>query len=224
MKPHLSILVSLSLVVAGMSPAMAEPPAKDKQRIKKCKDSHGNWHYGDKADEMCARSKVIELDQRGVKRKEIAPPLTKAELAEREANKAAIEEAKRLEAEKKKRDEQLLAGYSHEDDIISISNRKTAEIEAQINAAQETLNSLGKSAERLKVQEADEMRTAKKLSPQLQKALQSNQQQTQRQEDKIKSLRAEQAKLTAKYKEDLERFRELKRRAPGAPPASAGKK
>jgi len=215
-----SLVVALSALIAGAPVLAAEPGAKDKQRIKKCKDSAGKWHYGDKADEMCGKSKIIELDQRGVKRKEVAPPLTKAQLAEREANKAALEEEKRQAEAKKKRDEQLLAGYTHEDDIITISKRKSAEIEAQISSAQETLKSLGKSAERLKSQEADEMRTTKKVSPHLKKSLESNRSQTARQEEKIKSLRAEQAALIKKYNDDLERFRELKRRAPGKAPSA----
>jgi len=216
-----SLVTSLIALIIATPVFAVDPAAKDKQRIKKCKDSTGKWHYGDNADDKCGKSKVIELDQRGIKRKEVAAPLTKAQLAEREANKAALEEEKRQAEAKKKRDEQLLAGYTHEDDIISISKRKSAEIEAQISSAQETLNSLGKSAERLKTQEADEMRTTKKVSPHLQKSLDSNRAQITRQEEKIKSLRAEQAALTKKYDDDLHRFRELKSRAPGKTPAAS---
>jgi len=71
-------LLLVSLFVA-MLPASA---ADDKKgpRIKKCQDAAGKWHYGDSADEDCARSKVIELDTRGIQRKEIAAPLTEGEV------------------------------------------------------------------------------------------------------------------------------------------------
>jgi len=217
MKLHINIsIVSLMAVLLAAAPAFA---ADTKQmRIKKCRDAQGNWHYGDRADEECARSKVIELDQRGVKRKEIAAPLTESELKAREANREAMEEKKRREAEQKKRDEQLLASYTHEDDIVYISKRKTAEIDAQISSAEETLKSLHKSEERLQKQAADEQRISKKLSPRTQEALTSNKSQIQLQEGKIRDMKAEQQRLITKYQADLERFRELKRRAPGKAP------
>jgi len=204
-------------VLLVATPVFAAGPAgtdKNKQRIKKCQDAEGKWHYGDRADEECARSKVIELDQRGVKRKEIARPLTEAELKAREANRAADEEKKRLEAEQKKHDDQLLASYTHEDDIVYISKRKTAEIDAQIRSANETLGSLQKSGERLQKQAADEQRATGKISPQTEKSLAGNKAQVERQETKIREMKAEQQRLKAQYQADLERFRELKRRAP----------
>lgn len=220
MKYHLSTLSLVALLAAAL-PAFAAGPATDKQRIKKCQDAQGRWHYGDNASEQCARSKVIELDQRGVKRKEIAPPLTEAELKARESTRAAEEERKRQEAAQKARDEQLLASYTHEDDILHISKRKTSEIDAQIRSTEETLKSLQKSLDKLKAQAAEEQRAGKKPSPQLEKALANNQAQISRQEGSIQKMKQDQVQLRAQYQSDLERFRELKRRAPAPAPAAA---
>jgi len=68
------------LLVAVFTATLPAAAAEKSARIKKCQDSAGKWHYGDSADEECARSKVIELDMRGIQRKEIAAPLTAAEL------------------------------------------------------------------------------------------------------------------------------------------------
>lgn len=220
MKHHLNTLSLIALLAATVPVLAAGPTSTDKQRIKKCQDSNGKWHYGDSADAECARSKIIELDQRGVQRKEIAPPLTEAELKARESTRAADEEKKRLEAEQKARDEQLLASYTHEDDIVHISKRKTAEMDAQIRSAEESLKSLHKSLERLQAQAAEEQRAGKKVSPQTEKSLANNQALITRQEANIQKMKDEQQRLGIQYQSDLERFRELKRRAP-APAAAA---
>lgn len=224
MKCHLSTLPLIALLAVALPAAAAGPSASDKQpqRIKKCQDAQGNWHYGDNAAEQCARSKVIELDQRGVQRKEIAAPLTEAQLKARAADRAAEAEQKRLEAEQKVRDEQLLASYTHEDDILYISKRKTADIDAQIRSTEETLKSLRKTQEKLQAQAADEQRATNKVSAQTEKALANNQAQIARQEASIQKMKSDQERMTAQYQADLERFRELKRRAPAPSPATAG--
>lgn len=220
MKLHLNILSLIAMLVATVPVLAAGPASTDKQRIKKCQDASGKWHYGDTAAEQCARSKVIELDQRGVKRKEIAAPLTEAELKARESTRAADEERKRLEAEQKARDEALLASYTHEDDIVHISKRKTAEMDAQIRSAEESLKSLQKSLERVQAQAAEEQRVGKKISPPTEKSMANNQALITRQEANIQKMKDEKQKMGLQYQQDLERFRELKRRAP-APAAAA---
>src|SRR4030065_741190 len=120
---------------------------------------------GDNADEECARSKVIELDTRGIQRKEIAAPLTEAELKAREQNLERDEQARKQIEEQQRRDQQLLATYAIEDDIVLTRDRKISDIETQINASQETLKSLRASLAKLQEQAAAEPRAAKKDSP-----------------------------------------------------------
>ncbi|HJW80631.1 MAG TPA: hypothetical protein VJ396_00170, partial [Acidiferrobacterales bacterium] len=80
-----NLSISALLLVSLFAATLPASAADDKKggRIKKCQDAAGKWHYGDSADEDCARSKVIELDTRGIQRKEIAAPLTEAELKAR---------------------------------------------------------------------------------------------------------------------------------------------
>ena len=72
---------------------------------------------------------MIELDARGVKRKEIAAPLTEAELKAREQNREQEEKARKIVEEQQRRDQQLLATYAIEDDIILTRDRKISDIE-----------------------------------------------------------------------------------------------
>jgi hypothetical protein len=223
MNRHLTILILMLIsLCTAMQPAIADD--KKGTRIKKCQDAAGKWHYGDTADEECARSKVIELDTRGVQRKEIAAPLTEAELKAREQNREEEEKARKLAEEQKRRDQQLLATYAIEDDIILTRDRKISDIEAQIRASQESLTSLHTSLTRLQAQAAEEQRTGKQVSPQTAKTISHNEAQIAKQEALIKKMKMDQDAMRTQYQSELERFRELKSKPVAATPAPTQKK
>jgi len=212
------LLVSL---FAATFPVLAADEKKG-PRIKKCQDAAGKWHYGDSADEDCARSKVIELDSRGIQRKEIAAPLTEAELKAREQNRERDEQARKQTEEQQRRDQQLLATYAIEDDIILTRDRKISDIEAQIRASQETLKSLRTSLARLQTQAAEEQRTSKQVTPQTAKTISNNEAQIAKHEAHVDKMKKDQETMRAQYQAELERFRELKRKPlPASPAATA---
>ena len=209
---YLSILVLLLFSVSVTTPPAVAADEKKGSRIKKCQDAAGKWHYGDSADEDCARSKVIELDARGIKRKEIAPPLTEAELKARDQNRERDEQARKQIEEQHRRDQQLLATYAIEDDIILTRDRKISDIEAQISASQETLKSLRASLAKLQEQAAGEQRTAKQVSPQTTKTISNNEAQIAKHEAYVEKMHKDQEATRVQYQTELERFRELKRK------------
>jgi len=213
-------LLFVSLFAATLPVSAADD--KKGPRIKKCQDAAGKWHYGDSADEACARSKVIELDTRGIQRKEIAAPLTEAELKAREQNRERDEQARKHIEEQQRRDQQLLATYAIEDDIILTRDRKINDIEAQIRASQETLKSLRTSLARLQAQAAEELRTGKQVTPQTAKTISNNEAQIAKHETHVGKMKKDQETMRAQYKTELERFRELKRKPlPASPAATA---
>ena len=211
------------LLVAVFAATLPAAAADDKKgaRIKKCQDSAGKWHYGDSADEECARSKVIELDMRGIQRKEIAAPLTAAELKAREQNRERDEQARKQIEDQQRRDQQLLATYAIEDDIVLTRDRKISDIEAQIRASQETLKSLRTSLARLQAQAAEEQRTSKQVSPQTAKTISNNETQIAKHEAHVEKMKKDQETMRTQYQTELERFRELKRKPLPAIPAAA---
>lgn len=216
MRRHLTIILLCLLAVPLAASAAGDAKGT---RIKKCQDAQGKWHYGDTAGEECARSKVIELDTRGIKRQEIAAPLTEAELKAREENRAEEERQRKLAADQKRRDDQLLATYALEDDIMLSRDRKLSDLETQIRSGQETLNSLRKSLERIQAQAADEQRGGKQVSPQTAKTIANNEAQIAKHEAHIQNMKKEQEAVRAQFQTDLERFRELKRKQAAPPPA-----
>jgi hypothetical protein len=215
-------LLLVSLFAATLSASAADE--KKGPRIKKCQDAAGKWHYGDSADENCARSKVIELDTRGIQRKEIAAPLTEAELKAREQNRERDEQARKLSEEQQRRDQQLLATYAIEDDIILTRDRKISDIEAQIRASQDTLKSLRTSLGRLQTQAAEEQRAGKQVSPQTAKTISNNEAQIAKHELHVEKMKKDQEAMRAQYQTELERFRELKRKPVPASPAAPAQK
>ena len=227
-----NLLPIFFLALLAATPPAASADDKKGTRIKKCQDAAGKWHYGDSASDECARSKVIEIDTRGIQRKEIAAPLTEAELKTREQNREQEEKARKLVEEQLRRDQQLLATYALEEDIILTRDRKISEVEVQIRAGKETLVSLRSSLERLKAQAAEEQRTSKAVLPQTAKTIAKNESQIAKHEERIESLKKEQEAMRAQYETELMRFRELKRKpvtsaptvAPTpAPPGAAAK-
>jgi hypothetical protein len=216
-------LLLVSVFTATLPASAADE--KTGARIKKCQDAAGKWHYGDSASEECARSMVIELDTRGIQRREIAAPLTEAELKTSEQKREKDEQAQKLAAEQQRRDQQLLATYAIEDDIIMTRDRKLSDIEVQIHASQETLTSLRGSLSRLQEQAAGEQRASKPVSPQTAKTISNNEAQIAKHESHIEKMKKDQESTRVQYQAELDRFRELKRKPlPATPTEPAQKK
>jgi len=168
--------------------------------IKKCKDAQGRWHYGDRAAEACAHSKVIEMNTSGNKTGEQAAPPTEQELAELAGKKAEVERQKKMQEEQDRKDQLLLATYGLEKDIIYIRDRKISQLENSITASKATLTSLEKTLERQKKTGVEE------------KLIKRTEAQLETHRAVIKGKREEQAALKKKYAADLERFRIVKRK------------
>jgi septal ring factor EnvC (AmiA/AmiB activator) len=208
---HLSTLLAL-LLAPILAAHAAGPTDKGPARIKKCQDAQGKWHYGDTADDLCAKSKVIELDKSGVQRKVIAAPKTAAELKALEETQLTEEKAKKDTEEQAKRDQQLLAAYTHEEDITTTRDRKLKEVGEQIKATEDTIKSLQKSLERLQSQAAEDQRAGRPIPAPTAKSIANNESQIAKHEANIARWRKDQETMKAQYQSDLERFREAKNR------------
>jgi len=189
--------------------------AADKGGISKCQDATGKWHYGDTAAEECARSKITVLTERGVTKKEIAPPPTEADLKQR----ADIKEKEERAKEQAKQDELLLSSYAHEADVVYVRDRKLSQLEASIKASEETLKSLRGALARIEAQAADEQKGGK-VSEQTAKGLEQTRAQVAKHEAAIAMKKKEQDAVRARAEIDLARYRELKK----APLQAAPKK
>lgn len=210
------LILGLFLPVTG---ALAE---KD-TTIKKCKDATGRWHYGDTAANECAKSKITVMSDEGTTKKVIAAPPTEQELKDREARRESIEAEQARVEEQKRKDALLLSTYGVEDDIIYIRDRKIAQIEASVKASEETLKPLRAALTRLEAQATDESKDAKAAEATA-KNIELTRNQIARHEGAVAVKRQEQEALRKQYAEELERYRELKKKAPAAASSSAAAK
>jgi hypothetical protein len=205
------LALNLSLIVTGAL-------AADTTTIKKCKDATGRWHYGDTAAEECAKSKITVMSDEGTTKKVIAAPPTEEELKQREAQRETIEAEQARAVERARKDTLLLSTYGVEDDIIYIRDRKIAQIESSVKASEETLKPLRAALARMQAQAADESKDAKAAQATADN-IEMTRKQIARHEGAIAAKRQEQEALRKQYTEELERYRELKKKAPVAPAA-----
>ncbi len=198
------VLITIFLGLAAspsFTQAAGDPNKPDLGKIKKCQDTTGKWHYGDSAANECAQSKIIVITEQGTKTREIAAPLTPAELKERELKKAEIEAAQQRQEDQTRKDSLLLSTYSSESDIAYIRDRKIAQVEASIRASEDTLKSLRAGLDRMESQGSDELNA---------KAVGQTQQQIAKHDEAIAAKRHEQEALRKQYAAELERYRELR--------------
>ena len=197
-----NVLATMAAVLIGTTVA----DAADQGGISKCQDATGRWHYGDTAAAECARSKVTVLSEQGVKKKEIAAPLTQADLKQRDDLKQKEEQAK----EQAKQDELLLSSYAHEADVVYVRDRKLSQLESSIKASEETLKSLRGALTRMEAQAADEQKTGN-VSEQTAKGVEQTRSQVAKHEAAIAMKRKEQEAVRSRAEIDLARYRELKK-------------
>lgn len=205
-----NVLATMAAVLIGTTVV----DAADKGGISKCQDATGRWHYGDTAAAECARSKITVLSEHGVKKKEIAAPLTQADLKQRDDLQQKEEQAK----EQAKQDELLLSSYAHEADVLYVRDRKLSQLESSIEASEETLKSLRGALARMEAQAADEQKTGK-VSEQTAKGVEQTRAQVAKHEAAIAMKRKEQEAVRTRAEIDLARYRELKKAPLQAAPA-----
>jgi hypothetical protein len=212
----LACLLTLSLLLPGMSAHAAQGKTSS---IKKCQDATGKWHYGDTAADECSRSKVTVITEKGTTKSVIAAPPTEQELKEREAQRETIEAEQASAVERARKDTLLLSTYGVEDDIIYIRDRKIAQIEASVKASEETLKPLRAALARMEAQAADESKDTKAAEATA-KNIEMTRDQIARHEGAIAAKRQEQEALRKQYADELERYRELKKKSVAAPAAT----
>lgn len=209
----LACLLALGLFLSG---AGAHAASGKSSTIKKCQDATGKWHYGDTAAEDCARSKVTVITEKGTTKSVIAAPPTEAELKEREAQRETIEAEQARAAEQARKDTLLLSTYGVEDDIIYIRDRKISQVEASIKASEETLKPLRAALARMEAQAVEESKDPKAAEATV-KNIETTRNQIARHETAIAAKRQEQEALRQQYTEELQRYRELKKKSVAAP-------
>ena len=164
--------------------------------ISKCQDADGKWHYGDHAAEAC-ESSITEIDYKGNKVREVAPPPTDEELR----LKAEEQERKRQESEQaayqQSLDERLLATYEDEESIVRARDERVQAIERSIETNESLKAGLLGELEAIKVNDKNKER------------IEDLKQRLAEYDDALQALKHDQSSMINEYTELLERYRHL---------------
>jgi predicted RNase H-like nuclease (RuvC/YqgF family) len=181
--------------------------------IMKCQDAQGNWHYGDHAAAACrkSRAKVIEFSTKTGHETVMKSAPTREQLKEREEEEKAAEAEKKRKEEQAKEDRILRDSYATEQDIIFERDRKLKELQDSIDANEATVKSLKAVLARSEQRVAEEKKRGK-VSKSSQKTLEFSQKQVAEHEASLDDLRKQLVETRKKYDENLERYRDMKRR------------
>ncbi|GMQ92290.1 MAG: hypothetical protein BMS9Abin11_1612 [Gammaproteobacteria bacterium] len=197
------LIISCAILITGTISLPAHA-------IKKCKDAKGHWHYGDNASAACNKSTIIEINDRGLKKGEEAPPLTRQQQKDRAATEAEKQRLAKLAMEQKRRDNLLLTSYGHEKDIAYVRDRKLASIDAIIKSSDSTRKSFGNILKRLEAQAADEQRKGRSVPKKIAANIAQTKEQIIEHEKTLETKRKEREQVIKRYEADVKRYRELK--------------
>lgn len=206
-----------ALLVLGQSPAWATTYC--------CKDQNGRLVCGDILPPQCLSRGHQEYNAQGLVSKEVEPPLTPEQRAQKQADEARKKEELRKAAEQVRQDRALLASYTTVEDIDVKRDRTLADLQANLQRAQERHDDAIKQLQQL--QQRVKSYGDKPVSEGLKRNLAKADTDASISRAAVEANKQEIAAAQARFEEQRQRFLELTRKqaddgpAPAAPPATA---
>jgi hypothetical protein len=201
--------------------------AAAQMRIYCCDDANGRKVCGDFLPPACQGRAYEERDNRGFVSKTVEAPLTEAQQARRDAEKAKQEEAKKKAGEERRRTLALLSTYSSEKDINFARDRSLAEIEKNRKESQQRLDDAKKK--KLALDADKEFYKGKATPEQVKAQIRDNEKEIKAQQAAVDARTKEMEEVRQRFAEEKKRYLELTGKksmevvpAPAAPaPATA---
>ncbi len=179
-------------------------------RMKCWTNNEGVRECGNKIPPEYAQKEHQELGKGGLVREKTARAKSDEELAAaRRLEKEKAEQAK-LDAEKKKQDQILLATFSNVGDIERARDERVTALEATIKLTQARNDKIQLDLDKRIQTAADAERAGKEPPEDLLKDIESLKRQTSNNNAFIEGKRAEQEEIKAAHAIDIEHFKELK--------------
>ena len=203
---------SLPILLATLLAAAATNAAAQKSDHNRFKwrDANGNLHYGDSLPPEAARYGYEIVNPQGLVIKRVAREKTAAELAVAKAT-AAREKAERDAAEARARaDEQLLANFPEEEDLLRAQRQRVEMLDQQVNAARISLRNQEQALAELLGNAADSERTGKALSSRESGQIAGMRKQVDAQRAMVERRETERRDAGTRFEQEVLRYRELK--------------
>jgi hypothetical protein len=175
-----------------------------------CNDATGKQTCGDILPAACYGRAYRELGGNGMTVRHVDAPLTpeqRAQIALEEEQRRQLEEQRK---EQQRKDAALLATYSAENDIELMREASLADVRKAISNAEGRISEFRARRDKFAA-EAALHKGKGSPPPEVLKGIENAEQEIQLQEQVIVTRQSEVAIIRAKYDQDLQRYREIKR-------------
>lgn len=199
----------MTILIAALATATATVTAQAK--LYRWVDEEGNVHYSDRVPPAAAQKERKVLDEQGRTVEQHQRAKTKEELEEeRRRREQVIEEARKRE-ERARQDRALLATFTTVEDLEHLRDDRVTAIDAQIAIVEEKLERLRRTLADLEARAESVTEGGKAMiSDELNLRLQRTEQEIVRNEEYVKTRRAERQAVIDQFDADIVRFKELK--------------
>lgn len=173
-----------------------------------CQDATSNRRVcADVVPELCKSRGYKVIDRQGTVIREVGPPMTPEQKAEKAAEAKRKLELEAAQREQRRRDAALLETYTSIDDIDRLQARAEIEIKKGMALAEERIAEAEKR--RQKFADEAEFYKNKTLPTEVRRGLQTANDEIQAQKNLLASKQQDLDATQAKYAEDRRRYREL---------------
>jgi len=200
------------ILVATLLFAAAGAGAEGHNRYK-WKDAEGNLHFDDVLPPEAMRIGYDIVNSNGIVVKHVDRLKTAAELKADEEAAAKKAEEKRIVDEQTKADQQTLAAYPTENELIDSHKAQLAMLDQNIHATEISLQSQEKSLTEMLSHAADLDRNGQPVPKTLQSQIDTLRRNIEQQKNYITNKTQEKADTAKKNEAELERYRLLRARA-----------
>ena len=196
-------------IFVGVCVSLAVSNSSYSQKIAKCQDENGKWHYGSSNLHRCADSQdITTLNDRGILLNKEKRVKTGEELAIEKAQKEQL--SMELEKQRKAQLERdrILTVYQNEQDIETARQKKLIAIDRKIGQHKNYIAALDKQQVAFEKKKTEAKNVA--IQAGFQAKIEEVEPKKQVSEQRIKELKLEKTATNKKYDEDLAYFKKHK--------------
>jgi hypothetical protein len=205
--------IALVAVLAIATSALAAPPGQAEHNRYKWKDTQGNLHFDDVLPEEAMMVGYDIVNSYGIIVRHVERVRTPEERKADEEEAARKAAEKRIVDEQIKADQQTLAAYPTENELIETQNAQIAMIEQNSHATEISLQNQEKSLSEVLSHAADLDRTGKPVPEALKRQIETLRKNIEQQKNYIAAKGKEKIEAAKKSEAELARYRDLRAKA-----------
>ena len=175
----------------------------------KWRDGQGNLHYDDALPNEAVQYGYDVVNPNGLVVKHVDRARTADEMKADKESAAKAAAAQRVADEQKKNDQQVLAAYPNEHDLMLAQQSQLEMIDQSVHATEVSLQNQEKSLSDMLAHAADLDRTGKPVPATLQQQIDSLRQTVEKQKQYIASKAAEKDADAVRFQTELTHYREI---------------